>query len=91
VQLKETTTKTNAIKKIPIKLLVLALVSNLLLHEEGSVISKAPKSEIPNIKNTANTKRLNHILDEITYMVFSLKNMLINKPTTAKIPMIERE
>ena len=51
VQEKETTTNVSAIKKIPIKLPVLALLSALLLHELGKLISKAPKNEIPKIKN----------------------------------------
>jgi hypothetical protein len=61
----ETNTNVSAIKKIPEKLLMFAFESALFVHEDGRVISKAPRNEIPNIINNAKTKRLKIALLEI--------------------------
>src|SRR5258706_14356475 len=47
----DTSTKVNAIKNIPEKLLILAFESTLLVQDDGKVISNAPKNEIPNNAN----------------------------------------
>ena len=89
VQLKETITSTNAIKKIPPILLVFALLSIALDKEEGRVISKAPSKEIPKTTNTINTNRLNQILELISYIVFWVNSKLINAPMATKMIMID--
>ena len=61
----ETNTNVSAIKKIPEKLLWLAFESTLLVHEEGNVISNAPKNDIPKTMNSTNTKILNVALVDI--------------------------
>src|ERR1019366_8391351 len=61
----DTNTNVSAIKKIPEKLLWLAFESTLLVHDEGNVISKAPKKDIPKIMNNINTKILKAALVDI--------------------------
>ena len=87
----DTSTNVKAIKKIPEKLLRLALESTLLVNAEGTVISKAPRNEIPNKANSAKTKRLKIALLEIWYNVL-LPNIIVNnKPKIVNIAMIEAE
>src|ERR1700748_495468 len=52
VQENDTITNVSAMKKIPPKLDTLALESVLFVHEDGKVISNAPRNEIPNMINT---------------------------------------
>jgi hypothetical protein len=60
VQLKETNTNVNAMKKILSRPVVLEAFSSIaLLHEEGSVISNPPRKEAANTTNKAKRKRLN--------------------------------
>ena len=58
VQENETTTNVRAIKNIPAKLVIPALLSATFPQELGNSISNAPRNEIPKIKN----KRKNMIL-----------------------------
>jgi hypothetical protein len=88
---KETSTRVRAIKKIPEILLVLAFESILLVQEDGSVISNAPKNEIPKTINSRNTKMLKTALVEIWYKV-SFPNIKVRaKANTVNIAMIEKE
>src|ERR1043166_1487032 len=57
VQENDTITSVSAMKKMPLKELVPARKSVLLVQEEGSVISKAPRKEIPKMIKTAKKKR----------------------------------
>src|SRR5690606_24756682 len=51
VQENDTITKVRAMKKMPLTLLVLALLSAAVLHLAGNSISKAPRKEIPKTRN----------------------------------------
>jgi hypothetical protein len=87
----DTSTNVRAIKKIPEKLLRLALESTLLVNAEGTVISNAPRNEIPNKTNNPKTKRLKIALLEIWYRVLLPKIIVSNKPKMVNIAMIETE
>jgi len=78
-------------KNIPEKLCVLAFASTLLVHEEGRVISKAPKKDIPKIIKSTNTKMLNTALVEIRYKVSLPKISVRKNAKTVNIAMIEKE
>lgn len=82
VQEKETNTNVSAIKNIPEKLCEFAFASTLLVQEEGKVISKAPKKEIPKTMNSKKTKMLKAALVEIRYNV-SLPKMSVRKKANA--------
>ena len=62
---KDTSTNVSAIKNIPEKLFKLALESTLFVHDEGNVISNAPRKEIPKKANNKKTKILKMALLEI--------------------------
>ena len=61
----DTSTSVSAIKKMPEILCIFALESALLVHEDGSVISNAPRNDMPNTINNTNTKMLNAALVDI--------------------------
>ena len=88
---KETNTSVSAMKNIPEKLCVLAFASTLFVQEEGNVISKAPKKEIPKIIKSTNTKMLNTALVEMRYKVSLPKINVRKKANTVKIAMMENE
>jgi hypothetical protein len=88
---KETTTKVSAIKKIPIKLPVLALLSALFPHELGRDISNAPKNEIPKIKKIRKNIRLAIQLVARLFNAVGPKITVIKKPRSVKIITMERE
>ena len=87
----ETTTSVSAIKKIPKKLPVLALLSALFPHELGSEISKAPKKEIPNNKNIAKKIRLAIQFVARLFNAVGPKITVIKNPSNVKIKTIEAE
>jgi glycopeptide antibiotics resistance protein len=76
---------------MPEKLLTFAFESTLFVHAEGTVISNAPRNEIPKKTNNAKTKRLNAALVETWYKVSLPKIIVSNKPSTVNMVMIERE
>jgi hypothetical protein len=53
----DTITRVSAIKNIPIKFFELALLSAFVDHDEGNVISKAPRNEMPKTRKRAKKKR----------------------------------
>ena len=87
----ETTTKVSAIKKIPIKLPVLALLSALFPHELGKEISKAPRNEIPKIKKIRKKIRLAIQLVARLFNAVGPKITVIKKPNKVKMKIIESE
>src|SRR4249920_2641943 len=61
VQENETSTRVKAMKKIPISPPRSVIDSDLLIHDEGSLISNTPKNDNPNKKNiTKNMILKNH-------------------------------
>ena len=88
---KDTNTRVSAIKKIPEKLWVLAFESTRFVQEAGSVISNAPKNDIPKTMNKRNTNILNTALVEIWYNVFFPKINVSTTANTVNIPIIETE
>jgi hypothetical protein len=70
---------------------VLAFASTLLVHEEGKVISKAPKKDIPKIIKRTNTKMLKMALVEIRYKVSLPKISVRKNAKTVNIAMMEKE
>ena len=87
----DTTTKVSAIKKMPIKLPEPALLSALLDHELGNPISKAPKKEIPKIKNKRKNIMLAIQLVAKLFNAVGPKITVIKKPRRVKIKMIDKE
>ena len=88
---KETTTKVSAIKKMPIKFPVSALLSALFDHDAGRAISKAPKNEMPKIKNTAKKIRLAIQLVAKLFNAAGPNIRVIRKPNKVKITTMEVE
>ena len=85
MQENETSTSVNAMKNIPQKLPVLALASDRLVHEDGRVISKAPRKEIP---NTTNNTKNSKLATQLVARLFSAAGPKINvtrKPRNVKI------
>src|SRR5690606_6642647 len=91
VQENETITSVRAIKKMPPRLPKPALESVLLIHDEGSVISKAPKKEIPNMANMAKNTRLAIQFVDRLFRAFPPKTREINTPNRVKMMMMESE
>lgn len=87
----DTSTSVSAIKKIPEKLFVPAFESTLLVHEEGNVISNAPKKDIPKTMNSINTKMLNAALVDIWYNVSFPKIKVRKNANAVNMAMIENE
>ena len=63
----------------------------MLLKEDGNVISKAPRNEIPKTKNIANTKTLNHALLAILFKAEGPNIVVIRNPISVNTKMIEPE
>ena len=91
VQEKETTASVNAIKKMPRKLPVPALLSAFVDHDDGKVISKAPKKEIPNTKNKAKKNRLAIQLVARLFNAAGPKMTVIRKPSSVKMMTMDVE
>src|SRR5690348_9454369 len=87
----ETTTRVRAIKNMPTKLPVPALLSALLLQELGNSILKAPKKEIPKIKNTRKNTRLAIQFVARLFSAVGPKITVIKKPSKVKITMMDTE
>src|SRR4051794_7132526 len=91
VQEKETITNVSAIKKIPATLCIPALVSACVDQLDGSVISNAPKKEIPKMKNSAKNTRLAIQLVAKLFNAAGPKISDTRKPTNVKITMMDSE
>ena len=81
-------TRVSAIKKIPIKFFVPALLSARLAHEEGNSILKAPKKEIPKTRNSAKNIRLAIQLVARLFKAAGPNMSVIKNPNNVKITMI---
>ena len=78
---KETSVRVNAMRKILISPLVFsALLSTELDHDEGNVISKAPKKEAAKITSNRNKKILNTAFVESEFNALEPKIPVIAKP-----------
>ena len=91
VQEKDTMASVSAIKKMPPKLPTPALESVLLVHDEGSVISKAPRNEMPKMMKIIKKKRFAIQLVDSEFNALAPKMADINTPSIVKIRMMERE
>ena len=91
VQENETNTNVSAIKNIPEKLFKPAFESTLFVHDAGNVISKAPRKDIPKMRNKIKTKILKMALLDIWYKVLGPKISVIKKPSIVNMAMIETE
>ena len=91
VQEKETTASVSAIKKMPRKLPVPALLSAFVDQEEGRVISKAPKNEKPNNTNSAKKNRLAIQFVARLFNAAGPKTSVTRKPSKVKMRTIEDE
>ncbi len=88
---KDTTTKVSAIKNIPKKLPVPALLSALLDHEAGNSILKAPKKEIPKTRNKAKNTRFAIQFVARLFRAAGPKINVIKNPRTVNMTTIEVE
>ncbi len=91
IQEKETRANVKAIKKIPVKLLVLAFESAFVCHDAGNWISKAPRNEIPKIKKIKKKIILAIQLVANLFKAAGPKIKVIKNPSTVKMMMIESE
>ena len=78
-------------KKIPAKLLMPALVSAFVDHEDGNAISKAPKNDIPNSRKIAKKARLAIQLVARLFNAAGPNITVIRNPSKVKMRMIEDE
>ena len=88
---KDTITKVSAIKKIPVKLLVLAFESTLFVQEEGSVSSNAPRKEKAKSRKIAKKNKFGIQCVDKVFNAFAPKAATISMPSAAKMKMIENE
>jgi hypothetical protein len=78
---KETKAKVKAIKKMLSKPVVFsALLSTALLHEDGNVISNAPKKLAANTNNIKQKKILNKAFVESAFKALAPNIAVISKP-----------
>ena len=89
VQENETTASVRAIKKIPRKLPVPALLSAFVDQDAGSVISKAPRKEIPNRRNRAKNTRFAIQLVARLFKAAGPKISVTKKPNSVKMMIME--
>ena len=81
VQEKETKDKVNAIRNMLNKpVVLLALLSTALLHDDGRVISNPPKKDAPNTTNIKKKKILNIALVDKALRALAPKSKVTNKP-----------
>jgi len=79
---KETRVRVNAIKKIPTRPLLSAILSDLFAHELGRVISKYPKNEMAKTINNIAKLMLNQALVESRFNASAPNTPVINNPST---------
>ena len=91
VQENETTASVSAIKKIPRKFPVPALLSAFVDHDDGSVISKAPRNEMPNARNNAKKTRLAIQLVARLFKAAGPKINVIKNPSRVKMMTMDVE
>ena len=81
VQEKDTNANVNAMRKMLSKPVVFsALLSTALLHDEGKVISNAPKKEMANTTSIRKKKMLKMALVERALRALAPKSKVTNKP-----------
>ena len=85
------TASVNAMKKIPKKFPVPALLSAFVDQEEGSVISNAPKNEMPNRRNNAKNTRLAIQFVARLFNAAGPKINVIKKPSRVKMTTMDEE
>ena len=88
---KDTSAKVKAMKKIPKKLLVPALLSAWVDHDDGRAISKAPKKENPN--NTKRRKK-NRLAIQLVARLFNAagpNTKVTRKPINVNMMIMEEE
>ena len=87
---KLTSTKVNAIRKIEMMPEVWdALLSMAFVHRDGSTISKAPNSEIPNTNSRRKKNILKKALVEKALSAEAPNNDVTNSPNNMYITMME--
>src|SRR5690606_22404467 len=91
VQENDTITSVKAMKKIPLKLPRPALESVLLVHEDGRVISKAPRNDKPNTTKMIKNTRFAIQLVERLLRALAPNTREISTPSMVKIRIIESE
>ena len=91
VQEKDTITKVSAMKNMPAKLLMPALLSAFVDQEEGNAISKAPKNDIPNSKKIAKKRRLAIQLVARLFKAAGPNITVMKKPSKVKMIMMDEE
>ena len=80
---KDTRVRVNAMRKmLSIPLVFSDLASILLLHDEGSVISNAPKKEAANTTSSRQKKMLNIALVERALSALAPKSIVTTRPNT---------
>ena len=89
VQENDTSTRVSAMKKIPMKLVVPARASDRFIQEDGRLISKAPRNEIPKIRNNAKNTRLAIQFVARLFSAAGPKTMVIKKPSRVKMITME--
>ena len=89
VQENETNTSVNAIKNIPAKLPMPALLSTLLDQDDGRFISKAPKKEMPNKRKMAKNSKLAIQFVANWFKAAGPKTTVIKKPSNVNINTID--
>ena len=90
VQENETSTRVNAMKKILRRPVVLSTVESiLLLHDEGSVISNAPKNEIANITRRRKKIMLQMALVAMAFSALAPNMAVMISPIATYITIME--
>ncbi|MNR50954.1 hypothetical protein D3C85_1705480 [compost metagenome] len=82
VQEKDTKASVPAIKNNPAKPPLSELASILFTHDEGKVISNAPKKEMAKIINNTKKRKLNTPLVERLFSASAPKTTVTNSPKT---------
>ena len=63
----------------------------MFVHDDGRVISNAPRKDIPNMTNKTKTNKLNIALVDNWYSVSLPKIIVTKRPSNVKIAIIEIE
>ena len=86
----DTNVSVNAMRKMLSKPLVFSdFWSILLLHDEGRVISKAPKNDAANTMSNSQKKMLNTALVESAFKALAPKSIVTTRPNTTYITTME--
>ena len=82
MQENETNARVSAIKKIPVKLSLLLLLSALFTHDDGKTNSNAPKNDNAKTTNNKKKKKLKTPFVESEFKASEPKITVINNPKT---------